>query len=68
MTGLKCQVRPHHAEKIDYIERCTFDEELAVREFIEGNQFREAKSAILGKGETRDRVNMHALKKSSSIS
>ena len=47
---------------------CTFDEELAVSEFLEGSQFREAKSAILGKGETRDRVNMHAVKKSSSIS
>ena len=38
MTGLECQVRPHHAEKIDYSEKCTFDEELAVREFIEGSK------------------------------
>ena len=38
MTGLECQVRPHHAEKIDYSEMCTFDEELAVKEFIEGSK------------------------------
>ena len=38
MTGLECQVRPHHAEKIDYSEMCTFDEELAVREFLKGSK------------------------------
>ena len=33
IPGLECHFRPHHAEKIDNSEMCTFDEELAIRVF-----------------------------------